>query len=165
MSILVDKNTRLVVQGITGGEGTFHTKQMIEYGTNVVAGVTPGKGGTTYQGNEKDQFAKPIPVYNTVAEAVAKEKANASVIFVPAGGAADAIMEAAVAGVKLIVAITEGIPAIDMVKVNDYLKTRGVGMIGPNCPGIISPGQCKVGIMPDWSTSRVALVWCRGVEH
>lgn len=148
MSILVDKNTRLVVQGITGGEGTFHTKQMIEYGTNVVAGVTPGKGGTTYNGNERDQFAMPIPVYNTVVEAVANEKANASVIFVPAGGAADAIMEAADAGVKLIVAITEGIPASDMVKVYDHLKERGVRMIGPNCPGIISPGQCKVGIMP-----------------
>jgi succinyl-CoA synthetase alpha subunit len=148
MSILVDKNTRLVVQGITGGEGTFHTKQMIEYGTNVVAGVTPGKGGTTYHGNEKDQFARPVPVYNTVADAVANEQANTSVIFVPAGGAADAVMEAADAGVKLIVAITEGIPAGDMVKVYGYLKERGVRMIGPNCPGIISPGQCKVGIMP-----------------
>lgn len=160
MSILVDKDTRLVVQGITGGEGTFHTKQMIEYGTNVVAGVTPGKGGTTYQGNTKDQFTKPIPVYNTVAEAVAKEKANASVIFVPAGGAADAIMEAADAGVKLIVTITEGIPAIDMVKVYDHLKARGVRMIGPNCPGIISPGQCKVGIMPGFihKPGRVGLV-------
>ena len=148
MSILVDKNTRLVVQGITGAEGTFHTKQMIEYGTVVVAGVTPGKGGTTYHGNEKDRFSTPIPVYNTVAEAVEKEKANTSVIFVPAGGAADAIMEAADAGVKLVVAITEGIPAADMVKVYDHLKARGVKMIGPNCPGIISPGQCKVGIMP-----------------
>jgi succinyl-CoA synthetase alpha subunit len=148
MSVLVDKNTRLVVQGITGSEGTFHTKQMIEYGTNVVAGVTPGKGGTTYQGNDKDQFPKPIPVYNTVAEAVAKEKANTSVIFVPAGAAADAIMESADAGVKLVVAITEGIPTSDMVKVYAHLKERGVRMIGPNCPGIISPGQCKVGIMP-----------------
>jgi len=148
MSVLVDKNTRLVVQGITGGEGTFHTKQMMEYGTNVVAGVTPGKGGTTYQGNEKDQFPKPIPVYNTVAEAVTKEKANTSIIFVPAGAAADAIMESADAGVKLVVAITEGIPTSDMVKVYAHLKERGVRMIGPNCPGIISPGQCKVGIMP-----------------
>lgn len=148
MSILVDNNTRLVVQGITGGEGTFHTKQMIEYGTNVVAGVTPGKGGTTYHGNEKDRFTTPIPVYNTVAEAVEKEKANTSVIFVPAGGAADAIMEAADAGVKLVVAITEGIPASDMVKVYDHLKALGVRMIGPNCPGIITPGQAKVGIMP-----------------
>jgi succinyl-CoA synthetase alpha subunit len=148
MSILVDKNTRLVVQGITGAEGTFHTKQMIEYGTTVVAGVTPGKGGTTYHGNEKDRFAGPIPVYNTVAEAVEKEDANTSVIFVPAGGAADAIIEAADAGVKLVVAITEGIPAADMVRVYDRLKTLGVRMIGPNCPGIISPGQCKIGIMP-----------------
>ena len=148
MSILVDRNTRLVVQGITGGEGTFHTKQMIEYGTNVVAGVTPGKGGTTYQGNDKDQFPKSIPVYNTVAEAVSKEKANTSVIFVPASVAADAIMESADAGVKLIVVITEGIPAADMVRVYAHLKEKGVRMIGPNCPGIISPGQCKVGIMP-----------------
>ncbi|MCX6144681.1 MAG: succinate--CoA ligase subunit alpha [Ignavibacteriales bacterium] len=160
MSVLVDKNTRLVVQGITGGEGTFHTKQMIEYGTNVVAGVTPGKGGTTYQGNEKDQFPKPIPVYNTVAEAVSKEKANTSVIFVPAGAAADAIMESADAGVKLVVAITEGIPTSDMVKVYAHLKERGVRMIGPNCPGIISPGQCKVGIMPGFihKPGKVGLV-------
>jgi succinyl-CoA synthetase alpha subunit len=160
MSVLVDKNTRLVVQGITGGEGTFHTKQMIEYGTNVVAGVTPGKGGTTYQGNEKDQFPKPIPVYNTVAEAVAKEKANTSIIFVPAGAAADAIMESADAGVKLVVAITEGIPTNDMVKVYAHLKERGVRMIGPNCPGIISPGQCKIGIMPGFihKPGRVGLV-------
>ena len=160
MSVLVDKNTRLVVQGITGSEGTFHTKQMMEYGTNVVAGVTPGKGGTTYQGNEKDQFPKPIPVYNTVAEAVAKEKANTSVIFVPAGAAADAIMESADAGVKLVVAITEGIPTSDMVKVYAHLNERGVRMIGPNCPGIISPGQCKVGIMPGFihKPGRVGLV-------
>lgn len=148
MSILVDKNTRLVVQGITGAEGTFHTKQMIEYGTNVVAGVTPGKGGTMYNGNDKDRFQRPIPVYNTVSEAVAKEKANTSVIFVPAGAAADAILESAEAGIKLIVAITEGIPASDMVKVYDRLKESGARMIGPNCPGIISPGKCKVGIMP-----------------
>ena len=160
MSILVDRNTRLVVQGITDAEGTFHTKQMIEYGTNVVAGVTPGKGGTTYHGNEKDRFTTPIPVYNTVAEAVEQEKANTSVIFVPAGGAADAIMEAADAGVKLVVAITEGIPASDMVKVYDHLKTRGVRMIGPNCPGIISPGKCKVGIMPGFihKAGRVGLI-------
>ena len=160
MSVLVDKNTRLVVQGITGGEGTFHTKQMMEYGTNVVAGVTPGKGGTTYQGNEKDQFPKPIPVYNTVAEAVAKKKANTSVIFVPAGAAADAIMESADAGVKLVVTITEGIPTSDMVKVYAYLKERGVRMIGPNSPGIISPGQCKVGIMPGFihKPGKVGLV-------
>ncbi len=148
MSILVDKKTRLVVQGITGGEGTFHTKQMIEYGTNVVAGVTPGKGGLSYKGNETDTFARPVPVFNTVADAVQQARANASVIFVPSGAAADAILEAAEAGIKLIVAITEGIPAKDMVRVYDYLMKNSVRLIGPNCPGIISPGVCKVGIMP-----------------
>jgi len=148
MSILVNKKSRIVVQGITGGEGTFHAKQMMEYGTNVVAGVTPGKGGTTYQGNEKDQFPRGVPVFNTVAEAVSETKADVSVIFVPAGFAADAIMEAAASGIKLVVAITEGIPAGDMVKVYDYLKKQDVRMIGPNCPGIITPGECKVGIMP-----------------
>jgi succinyl-CoA synthetase alpha subunit len=148
MSILVGKSTRLVVQGITGGEGTFHTRQMIEYGTNVVAGVTPGKGGTTYRGNEKDSFPREVPVYNTVAEAVTAQKANASVIFVPAGFAADAIIEAADAGVKLVVCITEGIPTRDMLRAYDYVIRKGVRLIGPNCPGIISPGQCKVGIMP-----------------
>ena len=148
MSILVDKKTRLIVQGITGGEGTFHTKQMIEYGTNVVAGVTPGKGGMSYTGNETDKFSRPVPVFNTVADAVRQAKANASVIFVPSGAAADAILEAAGAGIKLIVAITEGIPAKDMVRVYDYLIKNNVRMIGPNCPGIISPGACKVGIMP-----------------
>jgi succinyl-CoA synthetase alpha subunit len=148
MSILVNKKTRLVVQGITGGEGTFHTKQMIEYGTNVVAGVTPGKGGALYGGNEKDQLPKPVPVFNTVADAVAKTKANTSVIFVPASFAADAIMEAADAGIQLIITITEGIPVNDMVKAYAYIKQRGVRMIGPNCPGIITPGECKIGIMP-----------------
>jgi succinyl-CoA synthetase alpha subunit len=160
MSILVNKNTRLVVQGITGGEGTFHTKQMIEYGTNVVAGVTPGKGGLMYRGNEKDQLAKPVPVFNTVSEAVAKEGADTSVIFVPAAFAADAIMEAADAGIKLIVAITEGIPAKDMISVYEYLKSTGARMIGPNCPGIITPGECKVGIMPGFihKPGRVGLI-------
>ncbi|HXG37490.1 MAG TPA: succinate--CoA ligase subunit alpha [Bacteroidota bacterium] len=160
MSILVNKNTRLVVQGITGGEGTFHTKQMIEYGTNVVAGVTPGKGGLMYRGNEKDQLAKPVPVFNTVSEAVQQEGADTSVIFVPAGFAADAIMEAADAGIKLIVTITEGIPAKDMVSVYEYLKSLGVRMIGPNCPGIITPGECKVGIMPGFihKPGRVGLI-------
>jgi succinyl-CoA synthetase alpha subunit len=160
MSILVDKHTRLVVQGITGGEGSFHTKQMIEYGTNVVAGVTPGKGGMTYQGNEKDQFPKPIPVYNTVAETVERENANTSVIFVPAAFATDAILEAADAGINLIVTITEGIPASDLVRVYEYLKARGVRMIGPNCPGIITPGECKIGIMPGFihKPGRVGLV-------
>ncbi len=148
MSILVNKKSRLVVQGITGGEGTFHTKQMIEYGTNVVAGVTPGKGGSSYQGNEKDRFSRSVPVYNTVAEAVKEAKADTSVIFVPAAFAADAILEAADAGIKVIVTITEGIPAGEMTKVYDYLKKREIVMIGPNCPGIITPGECKVGIMP-----------------
>ena len=148
MSILVDKKTRLAVQGITGGEGTFHTQQMIAYGTNVVAGVTPGKGGMMYKGNDDYPFKKPVPVFNTVADAVKNEGANASVIFVPAAFAAEAILEAAEAGVKLIVAITEGIPARDMVKVHDYLRHNDVRMIGPNCPGIISPGECKIGIMP-----------------
>jgi succinyl-CoA synthetase alpha subunit len=160
MSVLVNRNTRLVVQGITGGEGTFHTKQMIEYGTNVVAGVTPGKGGTMYQGNEKDMLPRPVPVYNTVSEAVMKEKANVSVIFVPAAFAADAIMEAADAGVALVVTITEGIPANDMVKVYEYLKVKGVRMIGPNCPGIITPGEAKIGIMPGFihKPGRVGLI-------
>ena len=148
MSILVNKKSRIVVQGITGGEGTFHSKQMLEYGTNVVAGVTPGKGGTTYQGNDKDRFPKSVPVFNTVADAVAATNADVSVIFVPAGFAADAIMEAAASGIKLVVAITEGIPAADMVKVYEYLRKHHVRMIGPNCPGIITPGECKVGIMP-----------------
>jgi succinyl-CoA synthetase alpha subunit len=148
MSILVDKNTRLVVQGITGGEGTFHTKQMLDYGTKVVAGVTPGKGGTQYQGNEKDQFKKSIPVYNTVQEAVEQQRANVSVIFVPAAFAVDAILEAAEAGIKLIVAITEGIPTADMVKVYEFVQKKNVRLIGPNCPGVITPGVAKIGIMP-----------------
>jgi succinyl-CoA synthetase alpha subunit len=148
MSILVDKSTRLVVQGITGGEGTFHTQQMIAYGTKVVAGVTPGKGGLLYNGNEQYQFKKPVPVFNTVADAVKNEGANTSVLFVPSAFAAEAVLEAAEAGIELIVAITEGIPARDMVKVYEYLQGKGVRLIGPNCPGIISPGKCKVGIMP-----------------
>ena len=139
MSILADKKTRLVVQGITGGEGSFHSQQMIEYGTQVVAGVTPGKGGTTFQG---------VPVFNTVVEAVNEKKANASIIFVPPAFAADAILEAASAGLKLIVCITEGIPAADMVKVYHAIKKNNVVMIGPNCPGVISPGKAKLGIMP-----------------
>jgi succinyl-CoA synthetase alpha subunit len=139
LSVLVDKNTRLVVQGITGKEGTFHTKQMVKYGTNVVGGVTPGKGGTTHEG---------IPVFNTVADAVREKAANVSVIYVPPPFAADAIMEAADAGLPLVVCITEGIPALDMVKVKEYLADRQTRLIGPNCPGIISPGKCKIGIMP-----------------
>lgn len=148
MSILVDKSTRLVVQGITGGEGTFHTQQMIDYGTKVVAGVTPGKGGLIYNGSAQYPFKKSVPVFNTVADAVRREGANTSVIFVPSAFAAEAIMESAEAGIKLIVAITEGIPARDMVNVYEYLQRTGTRMIGPNCPGIISPGKAKVGIMP-----------------
>ncbi len=148
MSILVDKHTRLVVQGITGGEGTFHTRQMLEYGTNVVAGVTPGKGGTLYSGNENDPFPRAVPVFHTVADAVRGTKANTSVIFVPSAFAADAIMEAADAGIAVIVCITEGIPTRDMLKAYDYVTAKGVRLIGPNCPGVISPGLCKVGIMP-----------------
>jgi len=148
MSILVNTKTRLVVQGITGGEGTFHTKQMLEYGTNVVAGVTPGKGGASYSGTERDPFARAVPVYNTVAEAVAATRANTSVIFVPAVFAADAIIEAADAGIGVIVCITEGVPTRDMLTAYDCVMRRGVRLIGPNCPGIISPGQAKVGIMP-----------------
>jgi len=148
MSILIDKKTRLLVQGITGGEGTFHTRQMIEYGTNVVAGVTPGKGGTQYGGNDRDRFTHPIPVFNTVADAVAATGANASVVFVPALFAADAVLESADAGIALIVCITEGIPTRDMLRVYEKVSARGVRLIGPNCPGIISPGLCKIGIMP-----------------
>ncbi|MCK6604936.1 MAG: succinate--CoA ligase subunit alpha [Ignavibacteriaceae bacterium] len=139
MSILVDKKTRLVVQGITGGEGSFHTQQMVEYGTKVVAGVTPGKGGTTHEG---------IPVFNTVKDAVDATKANTSVIFVPAAFAADAILEAADAGIKVVICITEGIPANDMIPVYHYVRQKGVVLIGPNCPGVITPGQAKIGIMP-----------------
>ena len=148
MSILVDKTTRLVVQGITGAEGTFHTQQMLAYGTNVVAGVTPGKGGMMYRGNEKDSFSRQVPVFNTMREAVEKTQANASVIFVPPAFAADAIMEAASAGIRLVVCITEGIPVADMVHVKEYLQKTTTRLIGPNCPGAITPGVAKIGIMP-----------------
>lgn len=139
LSILVDEHTRVVVQGITGREGTFHTQQMKAYGTKIVAGVTPGKGGTVHEG---------VPVFNTVEQAVRETGANTSVIYVPAAFAADAIMEAADAGIALIVCITEGIPALDMVRVMAFLQNRPARLIGPNCPGVISPGKCKVGIMP-----------------
>ncbi|HWN98860.1 MAG TPA: succinate--CoA ligase subunit alpha [Blastocatellia bacterium] len=139
MSILVNKDTRVVVQGITGKEGSFHTGQMIAYGTKIVAGVTPGKGGTTHDG---------VPIFDTVADAAKETGANASVIYVPPPFAADAIMEAADASLPLVVCITEGIPAIDMVRAFDYLQSRKTRLIGPNCPGIISPGRCKIGIMP-----------------
>lgn len=139
MSVLVNKNSRIIVQGFTGSEGTYHATQMIEYGTNVVGGVTPGKGGTVHLER---------PVFNTVSEAVNQTGADVSVIFVPAAFGADAILEAANGGIKLIVAITEGIPISSMVKVKDYLKDKDVVLIGPNCPGIITPGEAKVGIMP-----------------
>jgi succinyl-CoA synthetase alpha subunit len=139
MSILVDENTRLLVQGITGREGQFHTRQCVEYGTKVVAGVTPGKGGQEMDG---------IPVFNTAEQARRETGANTAMIFVPPGFAADAIMEAAAASIEVIVAITEGIPALDMMKGYHAVKSSGSRLIGPNCPGIISPGKCKVGIMP-----------------
>lgn len=139
MSVLVDESTRLVVQGLTGKEGSFHARQMREYGTNIVAGVTPGKGGATYEG---------IPVFNTVADAVRETGANTSITYVPPAYAADAIMEAADAGISLVVCITEGIPTLDMLKAYHYIKQRNTRLIGPNCPGVISPGKCKVGIMP-----------------
>jgi succinyl-CoA synthetase alpha subunit len=139
MSILVDDDTRLVVQGFTGSEGSFHAEQMIEYGTNVVAGVTPGKGGQTHLDR---------PVYNTVAEAVEKENANTSIIFVPPPFAADAIQEAADAGIEVIMCITEGIPQADMKPTYHYVRKQGAHLIGPNCPGAITPGEAKVGIMP-----------------
>jgi succinyl-CoA synthetase alpha subunit len=138
MSILIDKNTRLLVQGITGGEGSFHAKRCIDYGTKVVAGVTPGKGGAKVEG---------VPVFNTVERAVADTGANTSIIFVPAAFAADAILESADAGIPLIVCITEGIPTLDMVMVMSYLKQKGTRLIGPNCPGLLSAGKSKVGIM------------------
>jgi succinyl-CoA synthetase alpha subunit len=139
MAILVDKNTRVIVQGLTGREGTFHAKACAEYGTQIVGGVTPGKGGATHEG---------WSIFNTVREAVEKTGANTSIIFVPPPGAADAVMEAADADVELIVCITEGIPALDMVRAWEFLQTRKSRLIGPNCPGIISPGKCKLGIMP-----------------
>jgi succinyl-CoA synthetase alpha subunit len=139
MSILVDENTRLVVQGITGREGQFHTRQCVEYGTKVVAGVTPGKGGLEMDG---------IPVFNSVEQAKRETGANASMVFVPPAFAADAIMEAAAAGIEVIVTITEGIPVLDMMKAFHVVKNTGSHLIGPNCPGIISPGKCKIGIMP-----------------
>ena len=140
MSIFIDKDTTVIVQGITGRDGSFHASQMIEYGTKVVAGVTPGKGGQKFQGT--------VPIFNTVADAIAATRANTSVIYVPPMFAADAIMEAADAGVKLIVAITEGVPVLDMTRVYPFVQEKGARLIGPNCPGLISPGQSKVGIIP-----------------
>ena len=145
MSVLVDKNSKIIVQGFTGSEGTFHSTQMIEYGTNIVGGVTPGKGGQTHLDK---------PVFNSVAEAVDKIGADTSIIFVPPAFAADAIMEAAEAGIKVIIAITEGIPVNDMTKAFQYVKSKGSTLIGPNCPGVITPGEAKVGIMPGFVFKR-----------
>ena len=139
MSILVNKNTKLLVQGITGRDGSFHTQKMIDYGTNVVGGVSPGKGGQSVHG---------VPVFNTVADAIKATGANTSVIFVPAPYAADAILEASEAGIELVIAISEGVPTLDMVKVTPYLKKRGTKLVGANCPGLISPGEAMVGILP-----------------
>jgi succinyl-CoA synthetase alpha subunit len=151
MSVLVNKNSNIIVQGFTGGEGTFHAEQMIEYGTNVVGGVTPGKGGQTHLGK---------PVFNTVSEAVEKVAADTTIIFVPPAFAADAIMEAADAGIKVIITITEGIPVADMIKAADYIKDRDCRLVGPNCPGVITPGEAKVGIMPGFvfKKGRVGIV-------
>ena len=151
MSILVNKNSKIIVQGFTGSEGTFHSQQMIEYGTNIVGGVTPGKGGLIHLDK---------PVFNTVEDAVKKTNANTSIIFVPAGFAADAIFESVDAGIKVIVCITEGIPVLDMTKVYNYIKQKDCNLIGPNCPGIITPDEAKVGIMPGFvfKKGRVGLV-------
>ena len=139
MSVLVDKNSKVIVQGFTGSEGTFHSEQMVSYGTNIVGGVTPGKGGQEHLGK---------PVFNTVQDAVEKTNANVSIIFVPPAFAADAVMEAAEAGIKVVICITEGIPVSDMIKVKEYLKDKDCRMVGPNCPGVISAEEAKVGIMP-----------------
>ncbi len=151
MSVLVNKNSKIIVQGFTGGEGTFHASQMIDYGTNVVGGVTPGKGGQTHLGK---------PVFNYVKEAVEKVGADTSIIFVPESFAADAIMEAAEAGIKVIICITEGIPIADMVKVKEYLKDKNCRLVGPNCPGVITPEEAKVGIMPGFvfKKGRIGIV-------
>lgn len=149
MSVLVNKNSKVIVQGFTGSEGTFHASQMIEYGTNVVGGVTPGKGGGTHLDK---------PVFNTVQEAVKTTGADVSIIFVPPAFAADAIMEAADAGIKVIVCITEGIPTRDMIAVKAYIKKKSCTLIGPNCPGVITPGEAKVGIMPGFVSNQVVLV-------
>jgi succinyl-CoA synthetase alpha subunit len=151
MSVLVNKDSKIIVQGFTGSEGTFHAGQMIDYGTNVVGGVTPGKGGQEHLGK---------PVFNTVADAVEKAKADTSIIFVPPAFAADAIMEAADAGIKVIICITEGIPTADMVKVKAYIDTKDCTLVGPNCPGVITPDEAKVGIMPGFifKKGRVGIV-------
>jgi succinyl-CoA synthetase alpha subunit len=144
MAIFIDNDTRLVVQGITGRDGSFHTSQMMEYGTRVVAGVTPGKGGQTFEGPD----GQKVPIFNSMDEAVAKSGANASVVYVPPAFAAGAVMEAADSGVSLVVAITEGVPVLDMARAHAFARDREVRVVGPNCPGLISPGKCKVGILP-----------------
>ena len=154
MSVLVNKNSKVIVQGITGGEGTFHASQMLQYGTNVVGGVTPGKGGTMYSGKGEDIFTRPVPVFNTVSEAVSETGADVSIIFVPAAFAADAILEAIDGGIGVIICITEGIPVKDMIPVKEALNTSGAILIGPNCPGIITPDEAKIGIMPGYIFSR-----------
>jgi len=156
MSVLVNKDSKIVVQGFTGKEGSFHAQQMIEYGTNVVAGVTPGKGGEKHLDK---------PVFNTVADARKATGCNVSIIFVPPSFAADAIMEAADAGVELIVCITEGIPVQDMVKAKSYLSDKGTRLVGPNCPGVITPGEAKVGIMPGLFSRKAKLVLYQNQEH
>lgn len=150
MSVLINKDTRVVVSGLTGKTGTFHADQCMRYGTKIVGGVTPGKGGMMYSGNEKVQFERPVPVFNTIADSVSKEGANACVIFVPPPFAADSILEAIDAGVETIICITEGIPVRDMAIVRARLNETGCKsrLIGPNCPGVITPGECKIGIMP-----------------
>lgn len=160
MSILLNKNTKVIVQGITGSEGTFHTSQMIEYGTQIVGGVTPGKGGQMYSGKGENVFQNPVMIYNTLSDAKKDTGANASIIFVPPAYAADAILEAIDAEMDLIVTITEGIPTKDMVYVYDALKQSKSRMIGPNCPGIITPGEAKLGIMPGFihKKGRVGVV-------
>jgi len=148
VSIFIDESTRVVVQGITGRDGSFHTRQMIEYGTSVVAGVTPGKGGQRFDADAAKPGGASVPIFNTVADAVNATGANTSVIYVPPPFAADAIMEAASSGVTLVVCITEGVPVLDMTRVYPFVKERGVRLLGPNCPGLITPGASKVGIIP-----------------
>jgi succinyl-CoA synthetase alpha subunit len=157
VSILVNKDTRVIVQGITGSAGSFHAKQMMEYGTKLVGGVTPGKGGQT--------FESKAPVFDTVEQAVKQTGANASCIFVPPPLAADAIIEAVEAGIELVIAITEGIPVMDMVIVKRFLEGKKARLVGPNCPGVITPGECKIGIMPGHIHKQVVSAWCRARAH